>query len=836
MSIFFVFYKLLLERENMHVFKRFYLLLAIGASLVIPTLVFTEYVVVEPVAYEEVPQPLVTNYDYVEVPEALEKDVLDIEPILWTIYFTGLIFFGLKFLKSLLQIIQRIRKNPKQKSSIFTQVLLKENFPPHTFFKYIFLNKKKLESNKIPKEVLIHEETHARQKHSLDVVFIEFLQVILWFNPLVYFFKKAIKLNHEFLADQAVLNKAIDQTTYQNTLLSFLSPDSEKKYHSKMANAINYSSIKKRFTVMKTKTSKRAVFIRSLLVVPLLAALFFGFTQTELIPVENTQNNSSIQDLNIEINNDGSIEFNGNSKTLDQISKETAIILENLNTYQIRNYVFATILYSENQLSLIEKVEAELRAVGVENFQHTSKRTAEILEQEGFQPSKFNGKTIEEAREIQKDEFFQEMLANEKDINAVELISIEIKNGNEIWYQSKPVKFEELVENINSNLKDVDDKTAILVQIYSYGKLRSEFVHKLRTEIEKIGAKQIQVYSEEYIMREDQYQDSVQIKPSTLQLRANQMTIESSYPTILVNINKKGQLLIVDELVPNENLEDFLSKLHSRLTAKLEVKRVNSTIHIDVESPEPIINKVYKTLKKYGDVNIFPIENETQGNSETQDGATKEQLKEYNDLAKKYHTMLSKSKSIQIKMKEVERLEYIYSLMNEKQKANAEDFPDFPEPPPLPSAPNAPKAPPALDNIIDLVKKDATFYLDEKEISSDKAIDFVKQNDDCISIDVRTKYGEKPKVKLFIDGSSNKMNYLKTLNAVNSEIKRINDYPAGYLDLSEGDRNSFDLAYNNLSNQFMKLSDQEKKEVRMMPPPAPDYNKYVNVNGQIVKK
>ncbi|GMN11545.1 hypothetical protein MTsPCn9_25770 [Croceitalea sp. MTPC9] len=289
MAIFFVFYKLLLEKENMHVFKRFYLLLSIVASLLIPALVFTEYVVVNPEATIEIQSPAITDNDYIGVPAALENDIFHFEPMLWTIYFLGLTFFGLKFIRNLGQIIWRIRKNPRQRSASFIQVLLQENFPPHTFFKYIFLNKKRLESNKIPKEVLLHEETHAKQKHSYDVVFIELLQAVLWFNPLVYFFKKAIKLNHEFLADQAVLKKNIDKPTYQNTLMSYLSPDSHTNYQSRMANAINYSSIKKRFNVMKTQTSKKAILLRSLLLLPLLTMMLYGFTETKLI--ERTKSN-----------------------------------------------------------------------------------------------------------------------------------------------------------------------------------------------------------------------------------------------------------------------------------------------------------------------------------------------------------------------------------------------------------------------------------------------------------------------------------------------------------------------------------------------------------------
>ena len=171
--------------------------------------------------------------------------------------------------------------------------------PPHTFFSYIFLNKRQYEDRTIPKEVLLHEETHAKQKHSLDVLLIELAQVVLWFNPLIYLLKNSIKLNHEFLADQAVVHSSEDHTQYQNTLLSYLSHDSFETYQSTgIANAINYSSIKKRFTIMKTKTSKTSFILRSLLVLPLTVLLLSGFTQTRQIEIDQTSDQIMVQEEN----------------------------------------------------------------------------------------------------------------------------------------------------------------------------------------------------------------------------------------------------------------------------------------------------------------------------------------------------------------------------------------------------------------------------------------------------------------------------------------------------------------------------------------------------------
>ena len=113
--------------------------------------------------------------------------------------------------------------------------MLKQLINPHTFFNYIFLNKTKFENRALPKEVILHEETHAKQKHSLDILFIELLQIVFWFQPLIWLYKTRIKLNHEFLADQAVIDNGFEPANYQNTLLSYSSNDENYT----LANATN---------------------------------------------------------------------------------------------------------------------------------------------------------------------------------------------------------------------------------------------------------------------------------------------------------------------------------------------------------------------------------------------------------------------------------------------------------------------------------------------------------------------------------------------------------------------------------------------------------------------
>ena len=290
-----LFYKIALEPLSVHKFKRVYLLLAVAIAAIIPFITFVKYV--EPtidtstfIFDNSSTIPIDTNFKIIE-----DTNYLPI--ILWSIYALGVGLFFTRFCINLFQIVSKIRKHTKVKSSHFVNVLMEHLEIPHTFFNFIFLNKTKFENNQIPPEVLLHEQTHAKQKHSLDIIIIELLQVVFWFNPLLYWLKKEVKLNHEFLADQDVINQGVDTKTYQTILLQFSSNQQELA----LANAINYSSIKKRFTLMNTQTPQKTKWLRSLLLLPLLALLLYSFSsmkevEKEVIPKAETKAISVIKD------------------------------------------------------------------------------------------------------------------------------------------------------------------------------------------------------------------------------------------------------------------------------------------------------------------------------------------------------------------------------------------------------------------------------------------------------------------------------------------------------------------------------------------------------------
>lgn len=680
LAIFMAFYTFFLEKENMHVFKRFYLLGALIIAFVIPLITFTQYIEVPalPMAKETF-EPVVFYTE--SVPQVEETNYLPF--ILWSIYALGVLVFGSLFIKNLIQIVLKIKRNPKQKSKHVIHVLLNDLVTPHTFFKYIFLNRQKFEKHEIPKEVFWHEESHAKQKHSVDVLFIELLQVIFWFNPLIYFVKHAIKMNHEFLADQAVLNKGISLPTYQHILLAFSSNASE----SPLANAINYSStrhaasvIKKRFTVMKTHTTKRKIWLRSLVLLPLFALTLYGFSEKkEIVKFSTTQNLSSdtIQDILIYIDENNAISLNGNPVKFEDLETEINKFNMHLTKEQKQNFVWTSVQYeSEVNLKIIERIRPILfksgtSGIGTSNVNSLKKLGLPI---KTFK-NKYAGKTVEEANIIYEDE-------------TIDLSPPKLNNSNSPW-------------QVNIGISDVT------------------------------------------IVETDDVQ--IAITPEMME----------EYNSIARNINSK----------PLEN----------RIVKLKDFNRI-SEIFSYMSEEQKQVSEPFPSLPNYG-----LVENRQQK-------ATPEEVAEYNKLAKYYNDQ--SDYSYVLKLDDMKRVTEIYKKMDASQKANAEPFPNFPPPPP-PTAPNPesktiqtlppPPPPPsvnltaeqkklymealnnstagqtytykheskdgkdgyvvlisdrdetdspskaALDHITDMKKKDALFFYNDKTISGDEAIEYVKR-------------------------------------------------------------------------------------------------------------
>src|SRR5690554_5326528 len=269
--VFFLFYKLVLEREKMHKINRFLLLFALVFSLVIP-FVNIEFATENPIIQQAIPSyglpEIFVGNEFVETPT-----LFTLENALWTIYWFGFSVFLFRFIRNLTSLLRSIHKSEKIKKDGFTLVLIQDEMLPHSFWNYVFVNRNEYENNLIDDELFVHEKAHITQKHSLDILFIEVLQIVFWFHPIVYLYKKAMKLNHEFLADQKVNETFKEVVQYQKLLLQKAVGNLVP-----IASNLNYSITKKRFVMMTKNQSKLMTISKVSFSLLLFGAMFFTFS------------------------------------------------------------------------------------------------------------------------------------------------------------------------------------------------------------------------------------------------------------------------------------------------------------------------------------------------------------------------------------------------------------------------------------------------------------------------------------------------------------------------------------------------------------------------------
>lgn len=209
------------------------------------------------------------------------------------VYFVVAIVLTIHFILNLFSFYKRIKKNEVQFIDGEKIVMVDEPILPHSFWKSIFINKEAFEKGKIPSELIAHEKAHLRQKHTLDILFIEVLQIIFWFNPLIALYKKSIKLNHEFLADEAVNKQFGSIKNYQSLLLDFAS----NKNTISLASNINYLITKKRLLMMTKKESPIKVVLKVCTVGAVYALLLFVFSTKTM--AQKTSNKTDVKEKDL---------------------------------------------------------------------------------------------------------------------------------------------------------------------------------------------------------------------------------------------------------------------------------------------------------------------------------------------------------------------------------------------------------------------------------------------------------------------------------------------------------------------------------------------------------
>ena len=268
-AVFYLFYQLLLAREAMPSLNRAVLLTAIALSLVLPLCVVTIHVSA-PLAPLADRGGFTTPTDFVAPPSATQKPTaatpLGAElwgSILGTILAAGILIRLSVVARSCWQLHRLIANGERHTLPSGTQVCVVESpVAPFSWMHTVVLSRAEWLS--LSPSVLAHEEAHVRHRHSYDVLVVEVLTALQWFNPVVWFLRQELRTLHEYEADASVLSRGFDESQYIHLLMQ----KATGIQACALANGIHTPKTKKRILMMlKTKTN-RGAWLKALYIVP----------------------------------------------------------------------------------------------------------------------------------------------------------------------------------------------------------------------------------------------------------------------------------------------------------------------------------------------------------------------------------------------------------------------------------------------------------------------------------------------------------------------------------------------------------------------------------------
>jgi len=294
-------YHLFLAKEKTFTFNRFYLIAALLFSLCIPFATIETKEVVK-----EIPATVFVegNEQPIETQIVTPQESFDYAKALLMGY---CIVSGILILKIAYSIIKiKKLKGRKIKYQNRTVFLLKQDLAPFSFWNTIYLSETYFKDSKIEDSVFLHEEIHVKQKHSLDILFVEVLKAVFWINPLIWFYKKAMVNNHEFLADESVISQNKNIKQYQELILQEIL----KQQNLPLIHQFNFNNTKKRFIMMNNKKSKFAK-VKNYLAVPAFAVLAIIFAEKTYAKESNENLNQEKESIISDVfSNDPLSEYN----------------------------------------------------------------------------------------------------------------------------------------------------------------------------------------------------------------------------------------------------------------------------------------------------------------------------------------------------------------------------------------------------------------------------------------------------------------------------------------------------------------------------------------------
>ena len=278
LAIFYIVYVVLLRKETHFKAHRLYLLLGVIGSFLLPFQYFSKTVIVDVAAYSG------SSFSSSEIiPASTESVVQTATAIDWwqivlILYISGVAIVFLRFLKQLVSLLTLLNGKISNRNNGFRYIQVSENIAPFSFFSYIVYNPL-LHSEEELKMILKHEQAHAFQWHSADIIISNIMVMLQWPNPFAWLYKKSVEENLEFLADNATAAEVPSKKEYQLALVKA----SSAYYTPALTTNFYKSFIKKRIIMLNKRTSKRHHLLKLAAVLPFIAFFLWSFNVKETI-------------------------------------------------------------------------------------------------------------------------------------------------------------------------------------------------------------------------------------------------------------------------------------------------------------------------------------------------------------------------------------------------------------------------------------------------------------------------------------------------------------------------------------------------------------------------
>lgn len=277
-ALFYLAYILLLRKETFFTTNRWFLLLGLITSTILPLFFISKIVWVEPStdSFDWSNIPLTTNTTAIQntTITAIQNNTFEMNwhLIFGIVYSIGILVFLIKFIFDFYSLSKVFKgQNSKQHAGI-KLIDVRENIAPFSFFKSIVYNSTLYTAVEL-ENILEHEKVHSSQHHSVDVLAARLFCIAFWFNPLIWLYKKAIVQNLEFIADSEASKNIFDKKNYQLTLLKITTQENCVA----ISNHFYQSLIKKRIIMLNKNQSNKKNSWKYAIVLPILGAFLFFF-------------------------------------------------------------------------------------------------------------------------------------------------------------------------------------------------------------------------------------------------------------------------------------------------------------------------------------------------------------------------------------------------------------------------------------------------------------------------------------------------------------------------------------------------------------------------------